>query len=169
MFDHIVIVGGALSLLIWLLRIPPPISAAAPAADYNVYFLLFGVAVGGGVMNAVLIPKLSTTPGKWLCQVRVEQADRTPLSHAAALKREAEVALAGYAMFIPILMPITIAVSFLRWMYRGSTGWDQRRGSVVVQAPLSGRGFLATVFCLASSFAMFFHLLRTWSGAPITT
>lgn len=163
MFDHFVIVGGALLLAISLLRIPPPLPATT-TVDYNGYLLLFSIAVGGGVMNALLVPRISTTPGKWLCNVRVVRTgDEAPLSGAAALKREVEVIVAGCAMFIPLLMPFTIAFSLIRWMYFGATGWDRRRGSLVLQAPTSLRAFAATGISLLSSFTVFWLLLETWS------
>lgn len=163
MFDHFVIVGGALLLAISLLRIPPPLPATT-TTDYNAYLLLFSVAVGGGVMNALLLPRVSTTPGKWLCNVRVVGAgDEAPLGGVAALKREAEVIVAGCAMFIPLLMPFTIAFSFIRWIYFGATGWDRRRRSLVQQAPTSLRALAATGICLLSSFTLFWMLLEAWS------
>lgn len=166
MFDHFVIVGGALSLLISFLRIAPPMPATTQT-NYNIYLLFFSVALGGGIMGAVLLPRISTTPGKWLCRLRVVRADdKAPLSGAIAMKREAEVIVAGCAMFVPLLMPFTIGFRFIRWIYSGPPGWDRRRGSIVLQAPTPIRRLAATVFCLWSSLFLFAHLLQIWGRNP---
>lgn len=163
MFDHLVVVGGTLLLAISLLRIPPPLPTTL-TFDYNGYLLFFSVALGGGLMNALLLPRISTTPGKWLCQVRVVRTDDpAPLSTAAALKREMEAVVAGCAMFVPLLMPLTLAFTLWRWLYFGGTGWDRRQRTYVEQAPISLRGLAATAFCLVSSFSVFWLMLGTWN------
>lgn len=164
MFDHVVIVGGALLLLISLLRIPPPMPMTS-GIDYNGYLLFFSVAFGGGIINALFMARISTTPGKWLCQMRVVRVDHEPFTGAAALKREAEAIVTGCGMFIPLLMPLTVALSAVRWIYFGATGWDRRRGTIVEQAPPSFRGAAATVLCLLSSLILFDRLFGTW-GLP---
>jgi uncharacterized RDD family membrane protein YckC len=163
MFDHFVVVGGALVLAISCLRIPPP-TPTTMSINYNGYILFLSIAVGGGLMNALLLPWISTTPGKWLCRVRVVRADDEPLSYGAALKREAEAIVTGCALFIPLLMPVTFALNFARLIYTGETGWDRRRGSVARQAPTSFVAVVGILFCLLSSFSMFMLLLETWSS-----
>jgi uncharacterized RDD family membrane protein YckC len=161
MFDHFVIVGGALCLAVTYLRIPPR-TLLAMTFDFNLYILCFSLAVGGGLLNALFVRCLATTPGKWLCRVRVVQAEGQTLTGDAALKREAEAIVMGCAMFLP-LMFVAFALNFLRLIFSGDTAWDRRRGALVLQAPTSVRARAATAFCLLSSYGMTWLLALVWN------
>jgi len=99
--------------LLWLLPVRIPLSILA---------------------NALLLAGLSTTPGKWLCGVKVVRADGGRVSFAQAIRREAAVALAGCWLYLPggvSLIPMGISGYML--LVEDTTSWDRRRGLVAVQ------------------------------------
>ena len=159
MFDHLVIVGGMLLLAIHYFRIPPPIPAAI-TTDYNGYILFVIAGIVGGVVNACLVHWTSTTPGKWLCRLRVVRADEAPLGFAAALKREAETIAIGCGMFIPLLMPVGFVLGLFRiTTATGQTRWDRRSGAIVQQVLMSEAVLMGMVFCVVASFVLAMALL----------
>ena len=161
MFDHFVVVGGALLLAVSYLRIPSS-TLRALTFNFNLYVLIFSLAVGGGLLNAVFVRTLSTTLGKWLSRVRVVREEGRPLSYGAALKREAEAIVAGCAMFLPMVMYAAFAVGFWRLIASGETAWDRRNGAIVLQAPPSFRTRAATVICLVSTCVVGFMSMLIW-------
>lgn len=160
LFDHLVVVGGGLVLIVSWLQIPPP--APLKPTNWNFYIAMLIVTFGGALLNALLLSRISTTPGKWLCGLRVER-DGGPLSFSNAVKREAEAVTLGCALFEPLLLPIFILANFFWWNATGSTPWDRRRHTTVLQAPNASWAFLTFPTCLFASFYAAMELLMLWS------
>lgn len=106
-----------------------------------VYFVppLHGVVTA--LLNAALLTSLSTTPGKWLCGVRIVRKDGAPLSFGLAFRRELAALALGCGFYLPLVGLLALGWSFSRLSKVGATGWDEARGLVALQRPNSVRQF----------------------------
>lgn len=89
------------------------------------------------LLNAALLSWTSTTPGKWLCGVRVVSKNGERITFGRALRREAEVLIAGCGLWFPLVNIVAFGVNGMELLNEGETSWDRRRDLVVVQRPNS--------------------------------
>lgn len=113
-------------------------------------------AVAGLLFNAIMLRWTATTPGKWLCGIRIVRKDGRRLSLSLALKRELEAAIAGCAIYVPVLSTIAMALNWSQFADKGATSWDEGLDLVVVQRPNSLLQFALTLLVFAPVAAVFF-------------
>ncbi len=122
--------------------------------------LLFGPPALWIPLEAFLLSRWSTTPGKWLLGMRVADADGQPLSFPAALKRSVLVLCTGNGFGLPFMLLLPMLQAAMSWtLYRrtGSTLWDRASASQVEHAPPPSLGLIAIGATLLSWVA-----LGTW-------
>jgi uncharacterized RDD family membrane protein YckC len=119
----------------------------------GVYMLTPVRGVATAILNAILLSRFSTTPGKWLCGVRLARKDGARLTFGEAVKRELDVLAMGCGVYIPVLAVVASGFHFFDLRKTGATPWDLRRDLLVEQRPNSpGQIVLALVaFVLATS------------------
>lgn len=113
-------------------------------------------AVAGLFFNAIMLRWTATTPGKWLCGIRIVPKHGGRLSLSLALKRELEATIAGCAIYFPVLSTIAMALNWSHLTDKGATSWDEGRGLVVVQRPNSLLQFALTLLVFAPVACVFF-------------
>lgn len=109
-------------------------------------------------VEALLIARTGSTPGKALLRTRVEAADGSLPTYRAALMRSAQVWLLGMGAGLVTL--ITCLLGYQRLRRDGAAPWDRGNGLVVRHArigPLRGTlvaagvlGFIALLLALAA-------------------
>lgn len=168
-FDGYVTVGAvsaALALPIALSDLEE--RAAAPLVAAIVVCLIGPVrGLVGAVLNAALLGWTSTTPGKWLCGVRIARKDGRRLTFGVALKRELDVYARGCGLYLPLVAVITQVVGLRSLDKRGATPWDEGHDLLAVQRPDSTGQWLLTVLAAAPLVAAIaaMALLRELLGA----
>lgn len=108
--------------------------------------LLFGPGIAWIPVEALLLSRFATTPGKWLLGIRVTDDLGQPLTYHAALKRSALVTVIGNGLGLPTLMLLPLLQASLGWiLYRrsGSTLWDRAAGAALIHTPPNPAGFVA--------------------------
>jgi uncharacterized RDD family membrane protein YckC len=137
-------------LTLWDLILAPP-------------FFVIGAALLWIPVEAGLLAKLGTTPGKWMLGIAITDDLGLRLSYQAALKRSALVQLTGSAIGLSLYMlPGLISVyanltlipmiqAMLGWvMYQrtGSTLWEQAANSRIQHTPVRAFGIVCSVVTL---------------------
>jgi uncharacterized RDD family membrane protein YckC len=79
------------------------------------------------------------TPGKWLLDIRVREADGRRLSWPRAFSRALHVWLIGMGAGIPVVSLITMAHQHSLLLRDGTTSYDAKAGFVVTHGQLSDR------------------------------
>jgi len=92
-----------------------------PAA-YFLGMLVYGVYFA---IEAVMISKLGTTPGKALFHVSVESAGGGTPSFHQSWRRSLGVYVRGVAFGIPLVMPLAQLFSYFQLVREGQTSWDR--------------------------------------------
>ncbi|MFT4177184.1 MAG: RDD family protein [Luteolibacter sp.] len=88
------------------------------------------------VIETILLHYFGTTPGKWLLGLRVENADGSRLSLAAARTRSIRVFLVGIGMGVNVFSLICQGVSWMVARRFGNALWDFAGGHRVVSRTL---------------------------------
>lgn len=146
-FDNVV-VGSILWFLIGTLAYVLSVEAGnwLIAALSSFYVILLGGAVRLVSMiplQAAMISLTGTTPGKWLCGVRVLNKNGSRLSHNAALIRETKVWLVGYGAGLPFISLFALIQAFNAVQDNGVADWDDPDEVVVSHLPIdAGRAVL---------------------------
>lgn len=141
--------------------------AAVPLAAAMMVCLIGPVrGLVAAVLNAGLLRWTSTTPGKWLCGIRIVRKDGKPLTFGVALKRELDVYMVGCGLYLPLVAVITQVLGFRSLDKNSETSWDKSHELLAVQRPDSTGQWLLTVLAfvplLAAVAAM--TLLREFLG-----
>jgi uncharacterized RDD family membrane protein YckC len=89
------------------------------------------------LLYAFLLSRTATTPGKWLCGVRIVRRDGAPLSFRAALGREMRAYVSGCGLYLPLIVLCAMGYNFFRLRDVGATSWDQACDLVVEHRPNS--------------------------------
>lgn len=146
-FDFYVTTGFVFLALAlpWALVGGPPALKVPAAILLVVYMLTPARGVAAAVLNALLLSRFSTTPGKWLCGVRVVQSDGARLPFGPALKRELDALAIGCGVYIPLLSVVAAGVHFLDLRKKGATPWDRTRNLRIEQRPNSPGQFALTL------------------------
>ena len=111
-------------------------------------------------LEAFLLSRWGTTPGKWLLGMSVADALGTPLAFTAALKRSALVLLTGNGLGLPFMLLLPMLQAAMSWvLYRrsGTTLWDRAASSQVLHSPPRPLGLIATAATL-----LLWVILGTW-------
>jgi len=75
-------------------------------------------------IEALLLNKFGTTPGKWLFGINISPASGVHLSYSLAIDRTARVMSQGVGMGFPFLTVITSILGYRRLTDTGTTLWD---------------------------------------------
>lgn len=119
--------------------------------------LLFGPAVAWIPVEALLLSRFTTTPGKWLLGIRVTDDLGQPLSYLAALKRSALVLVMGNGLGLPTLMLLPLLQAGMSWMLyqrSGTTLWDRTAASVPMHTRPTPVGFSGLGLVAAAWFGL---------------
>lgn len=115
--------------------------------------LLLGPCLLWIPVEAWMLSRFTTTPGKWLLGMQVTDDLGQPLTYQAALKRSALVLVTGNGLGLPFMLLLPVLQAAMSWMlYRrtGTTLWDRAAGSQlrhIKPAPV-GIGISAMVILL---------------------
>jgi len=128
----------------WLLLIPK-VYALDRSYTRGYGFSLLNFLIWAFI-EAYFLSKWGYTPGKWILNTKVQDANGGNLSYRKALKRVLLVLLYGEGLLIPIVSFITNIVSYNRLMDRGITKWDEKEGVTVSHEKIEGyKVFLAVL------------------------
>jgi uncharacterized RDD family membrane protein YckC len=144
---------------------PLALSESGRYAPLGIVLMLFWVGPVRGlvsaVLNALLLHWTTTTPGKWLCGVRIVRRDGGRLTFGRALKRELHAYVGGCGLYIPVAVLVLMASGFRVLRRNGATPWDERGELVAVQRPagwvqtlLTLLAFLSVAAAMATSAAL---------------
>jgi len=82
------------------------------------------------------------TPGKWIFDIRVCEADGRRLSLARSFRREATIWVKGFGFGVPFVSLITLIMSKVRLSEDGRTAWDEAMDCRVRHAAPSALGYV---------------------------
>ncbi|TKR29493.1 RDD family protein [Luteimonas gilva] len=82
------------------------------------------------------------TPGKWIFDIRVREADGRRLSLARSFRREATIWIKGFGFGVPFVSLITLIMSKVRLSEDGKTAWDEAMDCRVHHAAASVLGYV---------------------------
>lgn len=129
--------------------------------------LLLGPAALWVPVEALLLSRFGTTPGKWLLGMSVADDLGQALTYPAALKRSALVLVTGNGLGLPFMLLLPMLQGAMSWiLYRrsGTTLWDRAAGSQVRHTKPTPVGIAGIGLTIA-----FWVALGTWISltAPI--
>jgi uncharacterized RDD family membrane protein YckC len=116
------------------------------------------------LLNAALLSWTSTTPGKWLCGVRIVRKDGGRVTFGRALKREVEAVIAGCGLWFPIISIVAIGYKGVQLTDKGEISWDEHCGLVAVQRPNTWGQLLLTLLTFAPSATWYVVILMQIAG-----
>ena len=102
-------------------------------------------------LEALLIHKFATTPGKWLLGLRVTNKNDSHLDLGEATRRSLRVMFTGVGFGWSILAVFCQALSLFTAKRLGSTLWDYTGGHQVTVSPLSPFRVISLVFLFAGT------------------
>ena len=114
-------------------------------------WVMFFQCVPWFALEALLIHKFGTTPGKWLLGLQVTNNDGARLDLAAAIRRSLRVMFSGVGFGWGLLAVFCQALSLFTAKRLGAPLWDHRGGHQVVASPLSPFRLVALVFLFAGA------------------
>lgn len=100
------------------------------------------LAVGVTVPAIAIFGAWTGTPGKWLFDIRVREANGDRLSLVRSFRREAAVWIKGLGLGVPLVSLITLIMSKVRLDEDGMTSWDKAMGCRVTHAAASVSGYI---------------------------
>ena len=134
----------------WIAAGPDLEAAAFPVMVLGVIFLLSPLrGLLAAALNALLLSRFSTTPGKWLCGVRIRREDGSPPAFTQGFRRELAALTFGCGFYVPLISVVAVGYNFFRLRAKGAAPWDQRRGLVAAQRPNSPKQVALTCLALA--------------------
>lgn len=114
-------------------------------------WVMFFQCVPWFALEALLIHKFGTTPGKWLLGLQVTNNDGTPLDLAASIRRALSVMFSGVGFGWGLLAVFCQALSLFNAKRLGAPLWDHSGGHQVIARPLSPFRLVALVFLFAGA------------------
>jgi len=113
-------------------------------------------------IEALLIHRHGTTPGKWLLGIRVRNDDGSALSMHQSARRSLRVLLAGIGLGWGIISPICQGISY--WITRriGRSLWDRIGGHQVDFAQIRGVRYIAVIGVIYFSLQLQFAILAPY-------
>jgi uncharacterized RDD family membrane protein YckC len=91
----------------------------------------------GMVLEALVMARFGTTPGKWLFRLTVRQSDGTRVPLSGLIRRNVGILFYGYGLCIPFLNLWCIWRSFGRAADGRRCRWDEAQLLTVKQQPIS--------------------------------
>jgi len=139
LFDATFLAALFIGVLVALLSALPPSESVKVAIGVLALILIVppSRAFVSTLLGALLLHWTSTTPGKWLCGIRVVRAEGGRMTYAQAFRREMEAYVRGCALFIPLIVIIPLIFGYSRLQEKGLTTWDERYDLIVLQRPNS--------------------------------
>ncbi len=112
--------------------------------------LLFAPGIAWVPVEALLLHRFGTTPGKWLFNIHVADDLGQPLTYPAALKRSALVLLLGNGLGLPhfgnshlsVLPMLQASLGLVLYLRSGSSLWDRAAASVPIYRTPSAAGMV---------------------------
>lgn len=101
----------------------------APPPPVIVFLAIAAILPLAGLITALLISQLGTTPGKFIFGIHIREPDGTRLSFRRALRREFHIWFTAYACGVPILSHFAHAIAFGYIETNHRTWWDVRTGT----------------------------------------
>lgn len=103
-------------------------------------------------VEALLLSKFGTTPGKWLLKTKLTHASGEPISYSQAVSRSLKVWWRGLGGGLPFVQVITQSIAYRKLKRNAITSWD-REGDFVVTHEHIGipRTLVAIVFFIVMS------------------
>ena len=114
-------------------------------------WVMFLQCVPWFALEALLIHKFGTTPGKWLLGLHVTNNDGTELDLPAAIRRSLRVMLTGVGFGWGLLAVFCQALSLFAAKRLGAPLWDHSGGHQVIASRLSPFRLVALVFLFAGA------------------
>lgn len=114
-------------------------------------WILFLQYVPWFALEALLIHKFATTPGKWLLGLRVKNKDDSNLELGESTRRCLRVMFTGVGFGWSILAVFCQALSLFTAKRLGSTLWDYTGGHQVTASPLNPFRLIALIFLFAGA------------------
>jgi S1-C subfamily serine protease/uncharacterized RDD family membrane protein YckC len=112
-------------------------------------------------IEALLLAAFGTTPGKWLFQIRVRDAEGRRLGLAAAMSRSVSVWWRGMGAGLPVISLVTLLFAYHRLRHEGIASWD-RDGGVVVSHESFGPSRLAAVLATLACSVVLAGAITAW-------
>ncbi len=106
------------------------------------------------ILEAVLIQRFGTTPGKWLLGLHVVNQDGSHLDLPASTRRSMRVLFSGIGFGFSFLAVFCQILSLVVSKRLGSTLWDATGGHKVVSKPVEPGRLFAVIFAYALAIAM---------------
>ena len=109
--------------------------------------LLFGPALLWIPVEAWLLSRIGTTPGKWMMGIRVTDDLGQNLAFLPALKRSGLVFLVGNGFGLPTLELLPMIQAVISWIFyrrSGTTFWDRTSHAQLIHSKPPGAGLLLT-------------------------
>lgn len=103
----------------------------------------------------LLIGLFGTTPGKWFMGVRITRRDGQPIGLGAALAREFDVYVRGFALGVPIISLFTLIAGYKTLTSDGVASWDRNKPWVVTYRPDGTKQVLLVIVGLVFWAAVF--------------
>ncbi len=97
------------------------------------------------ILEGLLIAQFGTTPGKWLLNMRVTNADGNRPSTQQSLLRSLYVWFIGVGMWLPMLSVGTMLFGLYSLMSRGATLWDRNLGTRVQHGRMTAPRILLVI------------------------
>lgn len=93
-------------------------------------------------VEAALIHRHGSTPGKWLLGIHIHNDDGSPLTYRQAFWRSLRALVAGVGMGLGFLVPICLGLSY--WITRriGRPLWDHMGGHRATFTPIRSRRYI---------------------------
>ncbi len=112
-------------------------------------------------IEALLLSGLGTTPGKWLLQIRVRDAEGRRLGLAAAMSRSVSVWWRGMGAGLPVISLLTLLFAYQRMRHEGVTSWD-RDGGFQVSHESFGSSRLAAALAVVACAVVLGSAVAYW-------
>jgi uncharacterized RDD family membrane protein YckC len=123
------------------------------AAMFNPWILFF-CFVPWFALEAVLIQRFATTPGKWLLGLHVVNQDGSRLDLATSTRRSMRVLFSGIGFGFSYLAVFCQILSLVVSRRLGTTLWDATGGHKVTVVPPKPGGIIAVILTYAIAIAM---------------
>lgn len=113
-----------------------------------------GMTVFGALSNAAVLALFGTTPGRWLLNFRLREADGQRLSFTRACGRELDVLLRGLGLGLPVVTVLAQFLAFRKLSRDGATAWDESQNFRVEHRAISPWRWLVMVGTLVGFLAV---------------
>lgn len=157
-------------------QLRPWIRNWARGVDFLLFSLFVGFAIG--IVNETALDQLNdtlagiilllayttveplmlmtwgTTPGKFLLNIRLRNADGSKLSYSQGLTRSFNVVIKGQGVGIPLLSLVTHIMAYNRLVNQGSTAWDESGNHTVAHREIDGWRACAVILFYIGFFAL---------------